>query len=182
MTSRLPVVFLVVCALAAVYGQSEEGCQTVDTPGDSSFQYAQPDVQVPVGAKGIKFSVRAANDAHIVFSPIEGDHKDMIEIVIGALGDDETQISSISLCKECEPIPMDTPDILSADEYREFSVSVKNNFVQVRVGDGAPERFQIPEDIDYTQYQYVGISTGSEGSWKFCNDWIFEQDADPQGE
>ncbi|XP_072042584.1 C-type mannose receptor 2-like [Amphiura filiformis] len=149
----------------------EDGCQTTVTPDAYRYQYVWP--AIPVGATSFTFSVRGTNDVHIALSPINGDAQTMYEIVIGGWAN---QNSAIRLCKQCTAQTyISTPGFLTATEYREFRVSFENDLVEVsRIGDAPFMSFQNTDSIDV---KYVGISTGwgSEGSWKFCGDWSFEQ-------
>ena len=71
--------------------------------------------------KLLKFQVKGSNDAHVLFSACDG--CDGYEIVIGGWTNTQSVIRQSK--QSINKIIQNTPDILSATEYREFWISLK---------------------------------------------------------
>ena len=73
--------------------------------------------------KLLKFQVKGSNDAHVLFSACDG--CDGYEIVIGGWGNTQSVIRQSKQVPHPGYSVQNTPDILSATEYREFWISLK---------------------------------------------------------
>lgn len=113
----------------------------------------------------LRFQVMAAHDCHIAFTSGPEETDPMLEVFIGGW---EGTASAVRFKKADDLVKAETPDILSAGEFREFWIATDHD--EVRVGRGNEfEPFMqcaIPEPFRIT---YFGYSTGwgASGSWQF---------------
>jgi len=125
-----------------------------------------------IKGKSIRFLVKAAHDAHLAFTSAAEDTEPMVEVFLGGW---EGAASAIRFNKGDDIAKEDTPDILSADEAREFWVAFDHD--EFRVGRGGEwEPFlkaALPEPVNVT---HVGFSTGwgATGVFQFFCEREFE--------
>lgn len=111
----------------------------------------------PASGAGVVFRVRAANDAHVALSSIEGETTPMLEVFIGGWGNAKSVIrknrSKPEVAEEA------TPGILSAGEFRGFWIRWTGNHITVgREGEAAA--FLSYENNEAFHVNHVGICTG----------------------
>ncbi|XP_076041322.1 uncharacterized protein LOC143025481 isoform X2 [Oratosquilla oratoria] len=118
--------------------------------------------------KTLRFTVKAAHDCHLAFTSGPEETDPMIEVFIGAW---EGAASAIRFKKSDDVAKVDTPDILSEEEDREFWVALDHD--EIRVGKGGEwEPFMswvIEEPFPITHYGY-STGWGAIGWWQFHHD------------
>ncbi|XP_045595456.1 uncharacterized protein [Procambarus clarkii] len=118
-----------------------------------------------ISGKTLHFQVKAAHDAHVSFTSAGEETDPMLEIFIGGW---EGAASAVRFKKADDLVKVDTPDILSEEEFREFWIAFDND--EVRVGKGGEwEPFMqctIPEPFPITHYGY-STGWGAIGWWQF---------------
>ncbi|KMQ95579.1 c3 and pzp-like alpha-2-macroglobulin domain-containing protein 8 protein [Lasius niger] len=121
----------------------------------------------PVTAGQIQFRVKAPNDAHIALTtgPQEGDP--MYEVFIGGWSNSKSVVRKNRT--KPEVLEVETPDILSADEFRGFWIRWNDGTLTVgKEGDSAPLlSYTDPEPFGIG---YFGVCTG----WGATGDWLIE--------
>ncbi|XP_029165549.1 uncharacterized protein LOC114936495 isoform X3 [Nylanderia fulva] len=121
----------------------------------------------PVTAGQIQFRVKAPNDAHIALTtgPQEGDP--MYEVFIGGWSNSKSVVRKNRT--KPEVMEAETPDILSADEFRGFWIRWNDGTLTVgKEGDSAP--FLSYSDPEPFGIGYFGVCTG----WGATGDWLIE--------
>ncbi|KAL6437001.1 hypothetical protein ACFW04_004965 [Cataglyphis niger] len=121
----------------------------------------------PVTAGQIQFRVKASNDAHIALTtgPQEGDP--MYEVFIGGWSNSKSVIRRNRTKPEVAEV--ETPDILSGDEYRGFWIRWNDGILTVgKEGDSAP--FLSYADPEPFGIGYFGVCTG----WGATGEWLIE--------
>ncbi|XP_042864612.1 uncharacterized protein LOC122248571 isoform X2 [Penaeus japonicus] len=125
-----------------------------------------------IKGKTIRFQVKAAHDAHIALTSGEEETDPMLEVFIGGW---EGAASAIRFKKADDLTKVDTPDILSEEEYREFWIAFDHDVVRVGKG-GEWEPFMsatVPEPFDITHYGY-STGWGAVGWWQFHSEMHFQ--------
>jgi len=116
-----------------------------------------------------KFKVRACNDAHITLSSdgsFDADYS--YEIVLSGW---LNQRSVIRRCHQCdESVSVDTQQLLSCNDYRQFWISWDNGMVSVGIGWNIGVQIFMEwliEDQFIIPINFVSLSTGwdSDGDW-----------------
>ncbi|XP_077861526.1 uncharacterized protein LOC144341898, partial [Saccoglossus kowalevskii] len=149
--------------LSLIHASCEDS-HFLSSEDDYTYEY----VAASPGVSRTDFEVKASNDALIGLSEEGQDMPDMYEIVIG--GNKNTQ-SFIRRCMLCEnEVVEETPDILSADEFRAFYVTWYDGYI--KVGKRSEEPFMEWQDPDPLPVNYVGYTTGwgSEGEFQLCSE------------
>lgn len=123
---------------------------------------------LPLCGKTLRFSVQAGHDCHLAFTSEEGESDPMFEVFIGGW---EGACSAVRFKKTDDLVKVDTPDILSADESREFWVAFDHD--EVRVGKGGEyEPFMscaLPETVNVTHFGY-STGWGATGGFQFFHE------------
>jgi len=119
--------------------------------------------------KTLRFQVKAAHDVHLIFSSTDdAEASPCVEIFLGAW---EGTASAVRFNKTDDLCKVDTPDLLSEDEYREFWVALDHD--QIRVGKGGEwEPFMscpCPEPFPVTHFGY-STGYGATGWFQFHQD------------
>lgn len=115
----------------------------------------------------VKFKVRAAHDAHLIFSGTESDSTPVVEVFLGGWKNTKSVIRS-NLTKP-EAYECETPNILNANEFRGFWVRYTDGVITAG-NEGEAAAFlswRNPEPFDI---KYVGVCTG----WGSTGSWIIE--------
>ncbi|KAL7636420.1 UNVERIFIED_CONTAM: hypothetical protein RMT77_013195 [Armadillidium vulgare] len=114
----------------------------------------------------IQFSVKAERDVAICLSQHDHKESDMYQIFIGCWGGGE---SGIRRGREDDVVKVETPDILSADEFTAFWIKVNNGIVKVgKKGKLRPfMTFEDPERLDDIKFYGYCTGYGAEGDWIF---------------
>ncbi|XP_047489621.1 uncharacterized protein LOC125039572 [Penaeus chinensis] len=118
----------------------------------------------------IRFQVKAAHDVAICLSPDdEEEPEDMYEIFIGCWGGGE---SGIRRHKGEDVCRIETPDIVSDEEFRTFWIKIQRGVIKVgRSGQKHP--FMSYTDPDTLLHvTWYGYSTG----WGASGEWVFPDD------
>ncbi|XP_067001274.2 uncharacterized protein [Anabrus simplex] len=120
-----------------------------------------------VTAGSLHFKVRAANDAHIALTTGPAESDPMIEVFIGGWGNTKSVIRRNRT--KPDKVEVETPDILSAGEYRGFWIRWETGVIEVgKEGESAPfMAWQDPEPFGIGHY---GVCTG----WGASGSWIIE--------
>lgn len=137
-----------------------------ETGEEKSYQFRE------LKGKTVRFLVKAAHDCHIAFTSAAEETDPMLEVFIGAW---ENGASAIRYNKGDDIAKGDTPDILSADEDREFWIAVDHD--EVRVGRGGDwEPFLTAAVPDPFPISHFGYSTGwgATGTFQFPCEKSFE--------
>ncbi|XP_015586335.1 uncharacterized protein LOC107263519 isoform X3 [Cephus cinctus] len=124
----------------------------------------------PVTSGQIQFRVKTANDAHVALTtgPTEGDP--MYEVFIGGWGNSKSVIRKNR--SKPEVAEVETPGILTADEFRGFWIRWDGGNITVgKEGEGSP--FLSYQDPEPFGIGYFGVCTG----WGATGEWLIE---DPQ--
>jgi len=125
----------------------------------------------PIKGKTLRFQVKAAHDAHIALTSDEAETDPMLEIFIGGW---EGAASAIRFKKADDLVKVDTVNILSEEEYREFWVAFDHDVIRVGTG-GEHEPLMsasIPEPFDITHFGY-STGWGAVGWWQFHHEQKF---------
>nr|QAV53822.1 farnesoic acid O-methyltransferase [Gammarus pulex] len=139
-----------------------EEMATHDTGDEKHYRYK------PFAGQTLRFLVKAAHDCHISFTTEEGESDPMYEVFLGGW---EGQYSAVRFKKTDDLVKESTPDILSADEFREFWIATDHN--EVRVGKGGEYApflsCSLPEPLNPT---FFGFSTGwgATGAFQFFHE------------
>ncbi|XP_071519403.1 uncharacterized protein [Panulirus ornatus] len=117
----------------------------------------------------IRFQVRAAHDVAICLSPDdEEDPEDLYEIFIGCWEGGESGIrrKTQDICR------IETPDILSDEEFRSFWIKIQHGIIKVgRSGQKHPfMSYSDPEALLHVTWYGYSTGWGAEGEWIFPDD------------
>ncbi|XP_045114687.1 uncharacterized protein LOC123506555 isoform X3 [Portunus trituberculatus] len=123
--------------------------------------------------KTLRFQVKTAHDCHVAFTSAAEETDPIVEVFIGGW---EGAASAIRFKKDGSTddlVKVDTPDIVTEAEYREFWIAVDHNEVRVgKAGEWEPlMQAPIPEPFEITHYGY-STGWGATGWWKFLNDRV----------
>ncbi|XP_015586318.1 uncharacterized protein LOC107263519 isoform X1 [Cephus cinctus] len=121
----------------------------------------------PVTSGQIQFRVKTANDAHVALTtgPTEGDP--MYEVFIGGWGNSKSVIRKNR--SKPEVAEVETPGILTADEFRGFWIRWDGGNITVgKEGEGSP--FLSYQDPEPFGIGYFGVCTG----WGATGEWLIE--------
>lgn len=119
--------------------------------------HRQHSIRFPAGPVGTVFRVKAANDAHIALSAVQGESDPMLEVFIGGWGNKKSVVRRNRT--KPEVAEADTPDVLSAGEFRGFWVRWDNGNITVgRENEAFP--FLKYENSGPFPINYVGFCTG----------------------
>lgn len=130
----------------------------------------------PVNGTSVTFSVKCHNDAHLCLSPVPEDTDSMLQVFIGGWKNSQ---SGLRLGKHDDVARVDTPDIVSEEEFRTFWISWDNGHIKVGHG-GDPTPFMTWNSPNPLAVAYLGYTTGwgSCGEWKFHDEAMFESPCD----
>lgn len=116
--------------------------------------------------------MRTAHDAHLALVNGPSDAEPILEVFIGGWGNTKSVIRKNK--QQPEKATADTPDILSAGEFRGFWIRWADNVITVG-RDGEAAAFLSYEESDHFPIAHVGVCTG----WGAAGSWIIE---DPAGQ
>jgi len=122
----------------------------------------------PFCGKTLRFAVQAAHDAHLCFTCCEEAADPMLEVFIGAW---EGEYSAVRFNQGDDLVKQHTPDILSADEFKEFWITFSHQEVLIGKG-GEHEAFMIaaiPEDLCNSFFGYSS-GYGATAAFKFFHE------------
>ncbi|XP_037094878.1 uncharacterized protein LOC119114925 [Pollicipes pollicipes] len=126
-----------------------------------------------VHGSSITFSVQSSNDAHLALTAGPEVSAPMYEIFIGGWSNSKSAIRHTQAIVFGEHMSEDkcmaeTPDILSADEMRSFTLTWANGHIKVFI-QGDPNPFLAWEDPDPITVTHFGYRTkqGADGKWRF---------------
>uniref|UniRef100_A0A6A7FN23 Farnesoic acid O-methyl transferase n=1 Tax=Hirondellea gigas TaxID=1518452 RepID=A0A6A7FN23_9CRUS len=137
----------------------------------------------PFAGNTLRFQVKAAHDCHLAFTTADGETEPMYEVFIGGW---DNGSSAVRFNQSGELVKVDTPDILSEEEFREFWVVTDHD--EIRVGRGGEcEPFMtctLPEHVQTTHFGYSS-GWGATGCFQFFQElthatedkleYVFEQ-------
>lgn len=121
----------------------------------------------PAGTCGVVFRVKAPNDAHIALTPTDSENDPMLEVFIGGWKNTKSVIRKNRT--KPDVVEVDTPDVLSADEFRGFWIRWDGNVINVGK-EGEAAAFMTYENPDGFPIKFVGLCTG----WGASGSWIVE--------
>jgi len=126
----------------------------------------------PLLGRTLRFDVKAPHDCHLAFTTAEEETSPMFEIFIGAW---ENGASAVRFNKSGEVVKVDTPGILTGEDFQEFWVKLTPTGVSV--GKGAEwEPFmqcELPEPMVPTHFGY-STGWGSIGWFRFHSERAFK--------
>ncbi|CAB3370630.1 Hypothetical predicted protein [Cloeon dipterum] len=151
--------------------------QSCELHTEDSMDYDFQEVSTTNSTCVLRFKVKVAHDAHVCLSSSEDqDATPIYEIFIG--GWDNSKCAIRRDRTKPDRAEAETPDVLSADEFRGFWVSW-NSDCKIEVGREGEEEpflsFTDPEPFEITHY---GLRT----AWGASGEWEIEQVAGPEGE
>ncbi|XP_076234198.1 uncharacterized protein LOC143179071 isoform X2 [Calliopsis andreniformis] len=121
----------------------------------------------PVASGQIQFRIKAANDAHIALTTGPQEGEPMYEVFIGGWSNSKSVIRKNRTKPEVAEV--ETPGILSADEYRGFWIRWSDGVLSVGK-EGEPSSFLSYADPEPFAIGYFGICTG----WGASGEWLIE--------
>nr|XP_012150292.1 PREDICTED: uncharacterized protein LOC100878241 isoform X4 [Megachile rotundata] len=121
----------------------------------------------PVASGQIQFRVKAANDAHIALTTGPSEGEPMYEVFIGGWSNSKSVIRKNRTKPEAAEV--DTPGILSADEFRGFWIRWSDGVLSVG-REGEPSSFLTYADPSPFGIGYFGVCTG----WGASGEWLIE--------
>ncbi|KAK7076358.1 hypothetical protein SK128_019158 [Halocaridina rubra] len=119
----------------------------------------------------IRFQVKAAHDVSICLSTDDGEEpEDMYEIFIGAW--EGGNYSGIRRQKEDDVCRVETPDIVSEEEFRSFWIKIQHGVIKVgRKGIKHPfMSYTDPELLLHVTWYGYCTGWGAEGDWIFADE------------
>jgi len=124
---------------------------------------------LPFCGQTIRFWVQAAHDCHMCFTTCDGESDNILEVFIGGW---EGEHSAIRYNKGDDLTKQATPEILSADEMREFWITFSHQ--DVKVGKGGENELpfmcaSLPEEFCGSHFGY-STGYGASGAFKFAKD------------
>ncbi|XP_070520354.1 uncharacterized protein [Cardiocondyla obscurior] len=121
----------------------------------------------PVTAGQIQFRIKAPNDAHIALTTGPQEGEPMYEVFIGGWSNKKSVVRKNRTRPDVAET--ETPDILSADEYRGFWIRWDNGILTVgKEGESSP--FLTYADPEPFGIGYFGVCTG----WGATGEWLIE--------
>ncbi|XP_011136164.1 uncharacterized protein LOC105181234 isoform X2 [Harpegnathos saltator] len=121
----------------------------------------------PVTAGQIQFRVKAANDAHVALTTGPQEGEPMYEVFIGGWSNSKSVVRKNRAKPEVAEV--ETPGILSGDEYRGFWIRWDSGTLTVgKEGETGP--FLTYADPEPFGIGYFGVCTG----WGATGDWLIE--------
>ncbi|XP_072018341.1 uncharacterized protein [Amphiura filiformis] len=139
---------------------------------NSDFQF--PFAEVPAGTTSVTISIKGTAYAYLILSPTNTP----VDDAVGDVGIPKIEIGRITstgdmktayLCSSKDGVikKSASPDILSATEYRDYTVSFANGQVDISV-DGGVFFSQAMACLGDVKYIGVAAGKGYEADWKFC--------------
>jgi len=116
----------------------------------------------------LTFDVKCKNDAHIALLSSNAVDSPMIEIFIGGWANTKSVIRFNQT--KPEKAEVDTPDIVSDEEYRRFWVTFKKNVIEVGREDETSAFLSWTNDEDPFVVTHYAFTTG----WGSTGTWIFD--------
>jgi len=118
-----------------------------------------------IKGKTLRFQVKAAHDAHVALTSGPNETDPMLEVFLGGW---DGAASAIRFKKGDDLVKVDTPDILTESEYREFWIAFDHDEIRVgKAGEWDPLMMcPIPEPFDITHFGY-STGWGAQGWWQF---------------
>jgi len=130
----------------------------------------------PVTGTSVSFSVRCSNDAHICLSPVDEESDNMLQVFIGGWKNSK---SGLRLGKDQDVARVESPDIVTEEEFRTFWLSWDHGHVRVgREGEDTPFlSWDAPGPLGVS---FLGYTTGwgACGQWKFHDESLFQSECD----
>ncbi|XP_034177579.1 uncharacterized protein LOC117603005 isoform X4 [Osmia lignaria lignaria] len=121
----------------------------------------------PVASGQIQFRVKAANDAHVALTTGPHEGEPMYEVFIGGWSNGKSVIRKNR--SKPDVAEVETPGILSGDEYRGFWIRWSDGVVSVGK-EGEPSSFLTYADPEPFGIGYFGVCTG----WGASGEWLIE--------
>jgi len=124
---------------------------------------------LPFCGQTLRFWVKAAHDCHMCFTSCDSASEPILEVFIGGW---EGEHSAIRWNKGDDLTKQATPEILSADEFREFWITFTHKEVKVGKGGEDDLPFMVAELPDDFCGSHLGYSTGwgATGAFKFAKE------------
>ncbi|XP_066587914.1 uncharacterized protein [Prorops nasuta] len=121
----------------------------------------------PTNSGQIQFRVKAPNDAHIALTNGPQEAEPIYEVFIGGWGNSKSVIRKNKTKPEVAEV--DTPGILSGDEFRGFWIRWSDGAITVGK-EGESSSFMSYADPALFRVSYFGICTG----WGASGEWLIE--------
>ncbi|KAG7203042.1 hypothetical protein KM043_010167 [Ampulex compressa] len=134
--------------------------QSMKTPNELAYKFHS----VLCGAARIE--VKAKSNAHIALTYRKGETSPMYEIMLGGWENTASVIRYDR--KQPDKVRVNTPNLLSENEIKKFSISWHEGLVKVRVGDHNGPVMMEWQDPKPFGVNYLGVRTawGATGAWK----------------
>lgn len=136
----------------------------IETPDSMEYRF------FPTSTLAIKFSVRAAHDAHIAITPGPVEANPMYEIFIG--GWENSKIAIRRNREKPEVVEHPFPNTLSASESRSFWVTFYDKVIALGLNEENTP-ILVWQDPNMFEVTHFGIRTswGASGSWRIEDNW-----------
>ncbi|XP_071444531.1 uncharacterized protein [Hetaerina americana] len=121
----------------------------------------------PLNQGSLRFRVKAANDAHIALTTGPSECEPMYEIFLGGWGNTKSALRRDR--QKPDKAEAETPNVVTADEEREFWVRWTDGTIQVGHG-GQAAPFLEYADPDPFPIGHYGVRTG----WGATGQWLIE--------
>ncbi|XP_014232708.1 C3 and PZP-like alpha-2-macroglobulin domain-containing protein 8 isoform X1 [Trichogramma pretiosum] len=122
----------------------------------------------PLSGGQIQFRVKAPHDCHVALTTSPAESDPMWEIFIGGWKNSKSVIRKNRTKPDVSEV--DTPDILSGDEFRGFWIRWNAGYLTVGK-ENEPEPFMSYVDPDGFQPTHLGVCTG----WGTGGEWLIEE-------
>lgn len=126
----------------------------------------------PVASGQLQFRVKTANDAHVALTTGPAEGEPMYEVFIGGWSNAKSVIRKNKTKPEAAEV--ETPGILSADEFRGFWIRWGDGAISVGK-EGEPSAFLTYNDPEPFGIGYFGVCTG----WGASGEWMIEDTTSP---
>ncbi|CAK9822668.1 C3 and PZP-like alpha-2-macroglobulin domain-containing protein 8 [Anthophora retusa] len=121
----------------------------------------------PVASGQLQFRIKAPHDAHIALTTGPQEEEPMYEVFIGGWNNSKSVIRKNRAKPDVAEVQ--TPDILSGDEYRGFWIRWDDGAISVGK-EGEPSSFLTYADPEPFAVGYFGVCTG----WGASGEWLIE--------
>lgn len=121
----------------------------------------------PCASGQLQFRIRAPNDAHVALTTGPHEGEPMYEVFIGGWSNSKSVIRKNRTKPDVAEV--DTPGILSADEFRGFWIRWNDGAISVGK-EGDPSAFLTYADPEPFGIGYFGVCTG----WGASGEWLIE--------
>ncbi|XP_046388992.1 C3 and PZP-like alpha-2-macroglobulin domain-containing protein 8 isoform X2 [Ischnura elegans] len=122
----------------------------------------------PLNHGSLRFRVKAANDAHVALTTGPSESEPIYEIFLGGWGNTKSALRRDR--QKPDKAEAETPNVVTADEEREFWIKWNDGTIQVGHG-GQASPFLEYADPDPFPIGHYGVRTG----WGATGQWVVEE-------